>query len=153
MPPCQFPLVHELAESVNPLSGVKNSGGNQGNAHQPKEADIKPELATWLGGRGTGASSLAIVAHMSGGESSGEYPLDVADLSRCIWLLRIMPEWEPRIGEMARYSHQHYGNVWAEYARNWELLTYLVNSDFPSVANELVRELRRRAEKKQKQGD
>jgi hypothetical protein len=69
----------------------------------------------WLGGRDTGSSSKSIMRHMLGAPSGEmDYPIDPADLGRCLRLLAEIPEWRPRIGEMATR-----GAVWALYAARW----------------------------------
>jgi hypothetical protein len=75
--------------------------------------DVMKRAMAWLCGD-TGSSSKAILTHMMGNVSSGEYPLDAGDLGRCLRLLRIIPEWKPRIGEMATY-----GGAWIEIAERW----------------------------------
>lgn len=72
----------------------------------------------WLNGRDTVMSSEAILSHMMSGTSSGSYPLDPADLGRCLRLLGLFPEWKPRIGEMAGY-----GKTWAMFAERWDELS------------------------------
>jgi hypothetical protein len=71
----------------------------------------------WLAGEDTGASSQAIAAHMLGLPSDGAYPHDPADLGRCLRLLRLVPEWETRIQEMARY-----GKAWELLLAQWSFL-------------------------------
>ena len=69
----------------------------------------------WFTKRDTGLSSEAIMAHMIGGVSTGHYPHDPADLGRCLRLLKAVPEWRPRIGEMKKY-----GPVWKALVGHWE---------------------------------
>lgn len=71
----------------------------------------------WIVGRDTGMSSQAIWAHMMGAPCDGSYPYDPDDFSRCDHLLRLIPEWRPRILEMAKY-----GPVWARLAEAWDEL-------------------------------
>lgn len=74
----------------------------------------------WISGRDTGASSIAIWAHMMGAKSDGSHPLDPADFGRCYRLLVYVPEWAPRIGEMAVYS-----TTWLLLSGAWFELTAL----------------------------
>lgn len=81
------------------------------------------ERATrWIVSDDTGSSSKAIWAHMmcapdSGGDRS-RYPSDPDDLGRCLRLLELIPEWAPRITEMAQYSPGWFGLIssWDEIA-------------------------------------
>ncbi|HZH10606.1 MAG TPA: hypothetical protein VEZ24_09560 [Microvirga sp.] len=71
----------------------------------------------WIIGHDTGASSEAIWAHMmNAGEprSGWFYPLDPADLGRCLRLLELIPEWKPRLPEMAAHSKE-----WAALVSQW----------------------------------
>lgn len=69
----------------------------------------------WLTGNDTGASSKAIAAHMTTGKCNGEYPSDPDDLGRCLRLLRLFPEWEARMPEMAAY-----GTAWLAMGPRWQ---------------------------------
>lgn len=67
----------------------------------------------------TGLSSKAIARHMlglpEGGYGAWAYPCDPGDLGRCLRLLVNIPEWKPRIHEMA--SH---GPIWAALVARWD---------------------------------
>lgn len=78
----------------------------------------------WIGGRDTGASSVAIWSHMMGARSSGSFPYDPSDFGRCYRLLTLAPEWRARIGEMAKYS-----KTWARLAARWDELTALFEAE------------------------
>lgn len=72
----------------------------------------------WIVGEHVGASSKSIWAHMMGaGAPRGQWsvPHDPDDMSRCLRLLRLIPEWAPRIPEMAARSPQ-----WAKLAPRWD---------------------------------
>lgn len=72
----------------------------------------------WILSGDTGTSSKAICAHMQGIKPEREsYPSDPADLGRCLRLLEQIPEWKPRIKEMAVY-----GPGWAGQVERWEEL-------------------------------
>lgn len=75
------------------------------------------DVIRWMAGDDTGASSKAIACHMTGGTCDGSYPLDPADLGRCLRLLRLFPDWEPRMPEMAKYSLP-----WKRLAEDWAFL-------------------------------
>lgn len=67
-----------------------------------------------LNSRDTGQSSEAIVRHMLGFGGRAHYPLDPSDLGRCLRLLRLIPEWKPRMHEMAAH-----GAIWAALSARW----------------------------------
>ena len=72
----------------------------------------------WIVGRDTGMSSKAIWAHMMGAGEPGfgwSVPHDPDDLSRCLRLLKLIPEWAPRMPEMAKHSPQ-----WARLVGGWD---------------------------------
>ena len=73
------------------------------------------DVLDWMTGGDTGMSSKEIAMHMTTGQADRSYPLDPADLGRCLRLLERFPEWRPRIGEMAKY-----GPVWARYVERWD---------------------------------
>lgn len=72
------------------------------------------EIIDWLTNGNHGASSKCMLRHMLGlpdGDKYGEncYPRDHWDRERCLILLKIMPEWQSRIDEMAALN-----KGWAE---------------------------------------
>lgn len=73
------------------------------------------DVFMWMQGGDCGLSSKAIAGHMAYGDSTGDHPLDPADLGRCLRLLELFPEWKPRIKEMAVYSPQ-----WQALAERWD---------------------------------
>ena len=94
---------------------------------QPKETAVesgKPltqRLAEWHAGSDTGSSSKSIAAKMSGvspDRYGWAYPHDPDDLGRCLRLLRLIPEWQPRISEMAECGH-----MWRRLVPHWEELS------------------------------
>lgn len=94
--------------------------------HKPKETpvDTSQSIAVryqaWESGFDTGLSSECLGRRMCEQPNTGQgnsYPYDAHDLSRCLRLLRIIPEWRPRIGEMAAC-----GPVWAAMAARWDEL-------------------------------
>lgn len=79
-----------------------------------------PRANAWITGRDTGASSKAIWAVMMGAKSDGSYPSDGDDLGRCLRLLEAVPEWKPRLGEMAAVNR-----YWAALVTHWDELAAL----------------------------
>ena len=93
--------------------------------HHPevKEAmafkDIADRAIAWITSQDTGTSSKAIWSHMMGcAPSNLSHPYDPSDLGRCLRLLEKVPEWKPRISEMAKYSPG-----WAGLAKQWDSLS------------------------------
>lgn len=87
---------------------------------------IETRALHWLMSGDTGASSKSICAHMQGIQKSdyASYPRDPADLGRCLRLLEIMPEWKPRIQEMAVY-----GPGWAGQVAVWQELRATMDNE------------------------
>ena len=82
----------------------------------------------WIAGPDTGISSVTIWRHMMGLPKSREWhtdgvPLDPDDFGRCYRLLVAVPEWLPRVGEMAVYAE------WAPLVGAWDELTALYERD------------------------
>ncbi|MBN0231326.1 hypothetical protein JTL43_33490, partial [Pseudomonas aeruginosa] len=78
---------------------------------------IEERAARWLRDGQVGASSRAIHDHMLGlpmERHHAAYPHDPDDLNRCLLLLNLIPEWAPRIREMAQHSQE-----WAALASSW----------------------------------
>jgi hypothetical protein len=78
-------------------------------------------LTKWLLSDDTGVSSKAIAAHLTGDTKQGkfgDYPSDGDDFGRCYRLLVCVPEFAPRIGELATRSPQ-----WAALVKHWSELT------------------------------
>ena len=82
-------------------------------------SSIAERAIAWRENGRVGASSLAIWRQMTGSNASSTamycYPLDPADLNRCLLLLDLIPEWAPRMGEMAAHGPQ-----WAAMAARWD---------------------------------
>ena len=81
---------------------------------------IEQRAARWARDGQVGMSSRAIHDHMLGlGSRCGfAHPHDPDDLNRCLLLLDLIPEWKPRMGEMAQHSPQ-----WAGLVNSWEVIT------------------------------
>lgn len=85
----------------------------------------------WIAGDDTGCSSRAIWAHMSGAKrrvSASDYPHDPSDFGRCYRLLALVPEWRPRIAEMAVY-----GPHWAALVGVWDDLEAMYETALDTV--------------------
>jgi len=91
-------------------------------------AEIEEGLAglsleeAWLRGTDTGTSSRTIFSVLYGKPSAADleshgHPCDPDDFNRCYRLLKKIPGWRPRIGEMASVSPE-----WKALVENWEEL-------------------------------
>jgi hypothetical protein len=70
----------------------------------------------WVVGEDTGISSKAIWAKMMGTRRRDScHPWDPDDLGRCLRLLEAVPEWKPRLSEMADVSP-----IWAALVARWD---------------------------------
>jgi hypothetical protein len=63
---------------------------------------------------------------LSGQAAEGAYPLDVADLLRCLHLVDQVPEFAPMVQDMANVSP-----AWSRLAEHWDDLTALVEAECP----------------------
>lgn len=92
-------------------------------SHKPRETPVDTELSIteryqrWKNSEDTGLSSACLGHLMMTGwvAARRDYPHDPDDLGRCLRLLRIIPEWRPRVMEMAVC-----GPVWAALAARWD---------------------------------
>jgi hypothetical protein len=73
----------------------------------------------WICGHDTGTSSKTIFSVMTGVEAiRADVPYDPDDFGRCYRLLALVPEWRPRLQEVAdRYAE------WGPMVREWDQLT------------------------------
>jgi hypothetical protein len=89
---------------------------------------IERRALLWMASGDTGTSSMTLCRHMLALPHDGTFgvsePSDGSDLGRCCRLLLIIPEWVPRIPEMASLS-----NAWAALAPHWTELTDLLASE------------------------
>jgi hypothetical protein len=101
--------------------------------------DTKDKIIEWLLSDDTCASSIAIVAKMTGFVPIYGYsiPYDQEDFGRCHRLLEKMPEFKVRIEELSQISAQ-----WAALIENWEKLTAIYFSDPESMTKEIFKILR-----------
>jgi uncharacterized protein (UPF0335 family) len=84
-----------------------------------KKISIEARADEWLDSGNVGASSRCIYQFMRfGGVESCHYPHDAADFGRCLELLKQVPEWETRLGEMAELPG-HNGKIWEMIAVNY----------------------------------
>jgi len=84
--------------------------------------DLSDAATKWLASGERGLSSEAIFERLSGIPVGGRWirgsaPIDPDDLRRCLLRLDEVPEWKPRIGEMADVSAH-----WRELVAIWPAL-------------------------------
>lgn len=105
-------------------------------------AAVKPinDRRDWLASGDTGISSRTIYAVMTGNrEGWYDVPRDTADFGRCYRLLKLYPEWLPRLPEVATRFPE-----WAPLVRNWDRLASLYERDLASgKSSELYAEIQR----------
>ena len=85
---------------------------------------LEGRVISWLLSDDTGASSLSICAHMLGEPCEGYAPSDCSDLGRCLRLLDLVPEWGPRVLEMATY-----GPDWKGLVDQWDQIVHLYHNE------------------------
>lgn len=81
----------------------------------------------WLQNGDTGTSSKTIWSVMMGTTPErADIPYDPADFGRCYRLLKVMPEWTSRLGEVAdKYP------AWRPFVAAWQELTDLYERELP----------------------
>jgi hypothetical protein len=93
----------------------------------------------WWEGPDTGASSKALWRVLRGLDRPGEaraYPHDADDFGRCQRLLKAIPGWRERIGEMALAPG------WGKLVEHWDELEKLYDEEFPGVCTKLYAKLK-----------
>lgn len=97
------------AEPTKPILKPRQMGLTQLNKRVsvpiPEQEQSRRRVIEWLLGDDTGISSKALVAHMLGVDGETMAPWDASDRGRCIRLLKLMPEWIPRLDEMASVNN------------------------------------------------
>lgn len=91
------------------------------------EATVEERAVAWIRDGRVGLSSRAIHDHMLGLKAKEGYswPRDPDDLNRCLLLLDLIPEWKPRMHEMAEH-----GVAWAGLAARWDEITQAFLDEF-----------------------
>lgn len=94
------------------------------------DADIEERSMWWTSNGEAGTSSKTVQAVMTGGRTSElrGHPHDVDDLRRIMLLLDLVPEWRPRMGEMAAVSPE-----WKALAAVWEPIAEAYLRDCPDM--------------------
>lgn len=93
----------------------------------------------WIISDDTGVSSTTIWAVMMGVEyRRPSVPYDSSDFGRCYRLLKHVPEWLPRLSEVA----EKYPG-WKPIIREWDTLTFLHETEQCDKLNRLLSDLRK----------
>ena len=92
-------------------------------------AVISDNLNNWLANGDRGISSEAIASHLTGinfvsGHWFSTHPVDPSDFGRCMELLDAVPEFRPRLKEMAEVSP-----IWAGLVECWDELERLYREE------------------------
>jgi hypothetical protein len=85
------------------------------------DKSITERAQAWIVNGRVGMSSRSIYCHMMGVENKRgwDYPSDPDDLNRCLLLLDLIPEWQPRMHEMAAH-----GKEWKGLSENWDKIAF-----------------------------
>lgn len=86
--------------------------------------DVYERAYRWRDAGDTGLSSMAIWMTMMGLPSERDHPYDPSDLGRCLRLLERIPEWKPRVKELACLSP-----TWAALVARWDELASLMETE------------------------
>jgi hypothetical protein len=101
-------------------------------------SSITERAVEWALGRDTGLSSKALCAFMLGiSQDSYQPPLDASDRGRCIRLLELIPEWIPRLDELAALKPVIYimltPDGTEERSDGWPLQVALIRAEMGGV--------------------
>ncbi len=116
------------------------------NLTSPRPMQLVPtDLLDWMASNDVGASSQTIACVLSGIPQSsslhGEPPYDSADFGRCMILLRLFPEWQGRLSEVAEAYPR-----WEPFVIRWNELARLWYSEKYRDCTQLLREINYAAE-------
>jgi hypothetical protein len=95
--------------------------------------EMPSTAAQWLATGERGISSEAILSTLTGlpmksAHGFGNHPHDPDDFKRCEMLLRAVPEFRERLGEMAAVSP-----VWAGLVARWDEIAALAELEIPGL--------------------
>ncbi len=92
------------------------------------KVELSEEAQNWLATGDRGQSSNTLFGVMTGiplwGRWGKDHPWDPDDFVRCEKLLRAVPEFRPRLQEMAAVSP-----VWARLVENWQHIVSLIEAE------------------------
>lgn len=85
----------------------------------------KQKALQWIVGGDTGISSETLWATMMGVKRDWpSYPHDPSDIGRCFRLLKLIPSWKKRLGEMRRL-----GPCWRVLVKHWDELEKMMDEE------------------------
>ena len=102
--------------------------------------DTTKKALQWALGRDTGISSKTIAAALSDTVQEDAYyglPSDSSDFGRCHRLLELIPEWKPRLPEVAEKFPE-----WELIVRHWDTLSAFYEAGDQARVYGLIEELR-----------
>lgn len=110
------------AESIEDLQRFEKCIGSYESAEKFETMTELEQMNAWLQTGDRGVSSETIFSVLSGVKIARKcgHPYDPADFFRCYQLLKAVPAWRARIGEMANVSQ-----VWVILVENWDELEVL----------------------------
>lgn len=101
-----------------------------------KGTTIDQRIADWINHGDVGLAARAVVDFMTIGTAPESAPGDYSAVRRIILLLDRVPEWQPRMSEMARFKG------WETIAEDWASLMQAISAMDPDLKDpKLVREV------------
>jgi len=92
-----------------------------------RQADEGAGLDSWLASDDTGLSSVFMASVLGGFSRPYAHPYDPGDFGRCVRLLSAVPEFRPRIADMASASPE-----WKRLVESWDELERLYLEELPT---------------------
>lgn len=119
-------IVAGMPEDTEKLLELPACDAIQADVFIAKHKGLSEQAQKWLLSGERGLSSETMFAVFSGGEVDDDpsHPHDPDDLRRCRMLLEQVPEFAPRIGEMAAVSHE-----WARLVAMWDVLCKTMDAE------------------------
>lgn len=106
------------------------NGSKKFHMNRAPKATENGDAMAWLGNDDTGISSETIWSVMMGQQPRPRWypgtPRDPSDFGRCYRLLQVMPEWRPRLREVAEKYHE-----WRPLVEHWDELSALYEEELP----------------------
>jgi len=116
-------------DSVNVLLGQSRSWAeDRALMRSPLTASVEARASDWLRTGEIGLAAIAIHKFMTTRRKDrNDFPTDMGELRRCLLLLRRIPEWDMRIGEMRALSGEwrNVAAIWPELTRSFSRETGL----------------------------
>lgn len=119
-------LVIGLKEDTETLMDLPACYAVNVEQRKAKDTGLSEAAQQWLSNGERGTSSNTIFAVLSGMDitKTRSHPHDPADLRRCRLLLEQVPEFAPRMGEMASISKE-----WAGLVASWDMLCGIMDGE------------------------